>query len=144
MPRKVRELIRDLEKAGFRNRGGRGSHRNFVHPNVEKPVTIAGRPGADARHYQEKDRSPGNQGVSEVRVGAKYTKIVEWSDEDDCFIGSCPELFYGGCHGSDEKLVFSELCDIIEETIELYREDGKPLPEPLAGRDFVVTLQNVA
>ena len=30
MPRKVRQLIRDLERAGFVNRGGKGNHRNFV------------------------------------------------------------------------------------------------------------------
>ena len=45
--------------------------------------------------------------------GDKYVKLVEWSDEDGCFIGSCPELFYGGCHGSDAKSVFSELCELI-------------------------------
>jgi predicted RNase H-like HicB family nuclease len=45
--------------------------------------------------------------------GDKYLKIVEWSDEDGCFLGSCPELFYGGCHGSDPKSVFAELCEII-------------------------------
>ncbi len=54
MPRKVRELIKALEAAGFVNRGGKGGHRNFVHPTVAKPVTIAGRLGADAKHYQEK------------------------------------------------------------------------------------------
>jgi len=76
--------------------------------------------------------------------GVRYTKIVEWSDEDNCFIGSCPELFYGGCHGTDERSVFNELCDIVEEMIELYRQDGKHLPKPLSGRDFVVGLQKVA
>jgi predicted RNA binding protein YcfA (HicA-like mRNA interferase family) len=54
MPRKIRELIRDLERAGFVNRGGKGDHRNFVHPNVARPVTIDGKPGADAKEYQEK------------------------------------------------------------------------------------------
>lgn len=54
MPRKVRELIKDLEGAGFVNRGGKGDHRNFVHPKVAKPVTITGRTGADAKHYQER------------------------------------------------------------------------------------------
>ncbi len=52
MPPKVRELISELERAGFVNRGGKGSHRNFVHPKVAKPVTISGRPGDDAKHYQ--------------------------------------------------------------------------------------------
>ena len=52
MPRKVRELVADLERAGFVNRGGRGSHRNFVHPRAIKPVTISGKLGDDARRYQ--------------------------------------------------------------------------------------------
>lgn len=54
MPRTVRELIRDLERAGFANRGGKGSHRSFVHPNVARPVTIFGQEGDDALQYQEK------------------------------------------------------------------------------------------
>ncbi len=52
MPPKVRELVKNLEKAGFRNRGGKGSHRNFVHPSVSKPVTISGKLGDDAKKYQ--------------------------------------------------------------------------------------------
>ncbi len=54
MPRKIKELIRDLEKAGFENRGGKGSHRNFIHPLVLKPITISGKLGDDAKQYQEK------------------------------------------------------------------------------------------
>ena len=53
MPRKVRQLIADLEKAGFVDRGGKGSHRNFVHPKGPR-VTVSGKPGDDAYHYQEK------------------------------------------------------------------------------------------
>jgi predicted RNA binding protein YcfA (HicA-like mRNA interferase family) len=54
VPPKVRELIAELERAGFVDRGGKGSHRNFVHPNVAKPVTMSGAPGDDAQHYQER------------------------------------------------------------------------------------------
>jgi predicted RNA binding protein YcfA (HicA-like mRNA interferase family) len=54
MPRKVRELIKELKKANFVDRGGKGSHRNFVHSNVKKPITISGKPGDDALDYQEK------------------------------------------------------------------------------------------
>lgn len=54
MPRKIRELIADLKGAGFEDRGGKGSHRNFVHPNVAKPVTISGKAGDDAKKYQER------------------------------------------------------------------------------------------
>lgn len=52
MPPKIRELITELERAGFINRGGKGSHRNFVHQKPAKPLTISGRPGDDAKHYQ--------------------------------------------------------------------------------------------
>ncbi len=54
MPRKVKDLIRDLLAAGFVNRGGKGSHRNFLHPKCPYPVTISGRVGEDAKPYQEK------------------------------------------------------------------------------------------
>ena len=52
MPPKIRELIAELERAGFIDRGGKGSHRNFVHPKVPRPVTISGNPGDDAKQYQ--------------------------------------------------------------------------------------------
>ena len=76
--------------------------------------------------------------------GDKYVKLIEWSDDDGCFIGSCPELFYGGCHGDDPQAVFGELCQIVRETITLYKTDGKPLPKPLSGRDFVNAMQRIA
>ena len=52
MPPKIRELIAELERAGFKNRGGKGSHRNFVHPEISNPVTISGKLGEDAKNYQ--------------------------------------------------------------------------------------------
>jgi len=74
----------------------------------------------------------------------RYVRLVEWSDEDGCFIGSCPELFYGGCHGSDPRAVFDELCQIVEETVENYTRDGKPLPQPMSGKQFVNAMQSIA
>jgi predicted RNase H-like HicB family nuclease len=71
-------------------------------------------------------------------------KYVEWSDEDGCYIGSSPGLFLGGCHGDDERQVFEELCQIVDETIELYHQDGRPLPPPTSGRDLANSLQHVA
>lgn len=52
MPTKIRDLITELERAGFINRGGKGSHRNFIHSQVSKPITISGRLGDDAKHYR--------------------------------------------------------------------------------------------
>ncbi|MEW6235825.1 MAG: type II toxin-antitoxin system HicB family antitoxin [Candidatus Omnitrophota bacterium] len=79
-----------------------------------------------------------------MNQGDKYVKIVEWSDEDRCFIGSCPELFYGGCHGSDAKSVFAELCELVDETIKVYKQEDKPLPNAMSGRDFVNAMQRIA
>jgi predicted RNase H-like HicB family nuclease len=79
-----------------------------------------------------------------MKESAKYVKIVEWSDHDQCFVGSCPGLIYGGCHGDDEKQVFAELCSIVEEVIELYKKDNKPLPPPTSGRDYANKMLDVA
>lgn len=79
-----------------------------------------------------------------MKESALYAKIVEWSEEDQCFVGSAPNLLYGGCHGSDEKEVFAELCRIVDEAIELYHQEGKPLPAPTAGHDLANTLQQIA
>ena len=54
MPKKIRELIRDLQKAGFVDRGGKGSHRNFTHANGAK-ITLCGSLSHDAKRYQERD-----------------------------------------------------------------------------------------
>jgi len=52
VPQKIRELVAELERAGFVDRSGKGSHRNFVHPKLAKPLTMSGALGDDAKHYQ--------------------------------------------------------------------------------------------
>jgi predicted RNA binding protein YcfA (HicA-like mRNA interferase family) len=54
MPRRIRELVRDLERAGFVSRGGKGSHRNFEHPKGVR-ITLSGKEGDDAKRYQERE-----------------------------------------------------------------------------------------
>ena len=79
-----------------------------------------------------------------MRESARYIKVVEWSAEDGCHIGSCPGLFFGGCHGEDERAVFEEPCVIVEEAIALHHADGRPLPPPTAGRGLAERLQAAA
>jgi predicted RNase H-like HicB family nuclease len=79
-----------------------------------------------------------------MKDSARYLKIVEWSEEDGCYVGSAPGLLLGGCHGDDERQVFDELCRIVEEAIDLYRQGGKPLPPPTAGRDLGSRLPGAA
>jgi predicted RNA binding protein YcfA (HicA-like mRNA interferase family) len=66
VPKKIRELIKDLKKAGFVSRGGKGSHRNFEHPSGAK-FTVSGKEGDDALRYQEK-------GVREQIEASKKSK----------------------------------------------------------------------
>ena len=78
-----------------------------------------------------------------MKDSAKYVKIVEWSDEDQCYVGSSPGLIFGGCHGDDEREVFGELCRIVEEVVELFRKDVNLLPPATSGRDFANKMQSV-
>jgi predicted RNA binding protein YcfA (HicA-like mRNA interferase family) len=55
MPRKIRELMRDLLDAGFYEiPGGKGSHRKLAHARYPGAVTLSGKPGDDAKAYQER------------------------------------------------------------------------------------------
>ena len=71
-----------------------------------------------------------------MKKSDRYLKIVEWSEEDNCYIGSCPNLMFGGCHGDNEAEVYKELCAIVEENIILYEKDGKPLPPQTTGKEY--------
>jgi predicted RNase H-like HicB family nuclease len=74
---------------------------------------------------------------SEVKAkAAHFTKIVEWSEADGCFVGSAPPLIGPCCHGKDEAKVYTELCQIVEEWIEILETDGHRLPEPLDAKKF--------
>jgi predicted RNA binding protein YcfA (HicA-like mRNA interferase family) len=55
VPRKIRQLVADLQHAGFsRISGGKGSHRKFIHAKYPGFVLVSGHDGDDAQHYQEK------------------------------------------------------------------------------------------
>ena len=79
-----------------------------------------------------------------MKDSARYAKIVAWSEEDGCYVGTSPGLILGGVHGPDERAVFEELCRVVDEAIAIYREDGKPLPPPTAARGLVGRFQNTA
>jgi hypothetical protein len=79
-----------------------------------------------------------------MKESTRYAKIVEWSEEDRCFVGSSPGLIYGGCHGADERAVLGQLCHVVEEAIALCHKDGRPLPPATSGRDCANRMQNLA
>lgn len=79
-----------------------------------------------------------------MKAGDRYVKLVEWSDEDQCFVGTCPGLFFGGCHGPDAEAVFAELCDIVDETVASMQAEGRALPPLVTSRDLAELLRPVA
>jgi len=71
-----------------------------------------------------------------MRKSDQYLKIVEWSEEDQCYVGTCPGLMLGGVHGDNEAKVYKDLCQTVEEWIAIYEQDGEPLPEATAGKEY--------
>ncbi len=75
-----------------------------------------------------------------MNASARYVKLVEWSDEDQCFIGQCPGLIGPCCQGADEAQVYAELCQIVEEWIALLKQGSQPLPPATAGKQLAEKL----
>ena len=69
-----------------------------------------------------------------MKDSARYVKRVEWSDEDRCFVGSCPGVIGPCCHGDDEVAVYRELCGIVDEWLGIIRDEEGALPERTAAR----------
>lgn len=66
-----------------------------------------------------------------------YLKIVEWSEGDQCYVGTCPGLLTGGgIYGEDETAVYKDLCRYATEWIEIMERDGIPLPEATARKEY--------
>ena len=95
------------------------SGQRSVRPTAVRPPTKRG--GAAGRS------SPPDHG---------FVKIVEWSPEDGCYVGSAPPLVGRCCHGDEEADVFRQLCAVVEDWLEIYRREGRPLPTSLVGRRF--------
>lgn len=75
-----------------------------------------------------------------MKQSAQYLKIVEWSEEDQCFVGQCPGIIGPCCHGDDEARVYRDLCQIVEEWIKVMQDDGKPLPPATVGNNLAAKL----
>ncbi len=71
-----------------------------------------------------------------MKLSDNYLKIVQWSEEGGCYVGTCPGLIRGGVHGAEEAAVYRELCGAVEEAIELYQADHKPLPPATANKNY--------
>ncbi|RUT04432.1 hypothetical protein DSM106972_046600 [Dulcicalothrix desertica PCC 7102] len=63
-----------------------------------------------------------------------YSMVIEWSDEDSCYLVHLPEFPWQQYHTHGET--YEEAArhgqEVIESLIEWYQEQKKPLPEPIA------------
>ena len=66
-----------------------------------------------------------------MKADDRYLRFVRWSDEDQCYIGYCPGLYFGGvCHREQEEQAYADLCAIIRDEIAHRLAKGEILPEP--------------
>ncbi len=67
-----------------------------------------------------------------MKAEDKYLKFVKWSDEDNAYVGYCPDLFPFGavCHAVTEEEAFHQLVQLVREEVEDLQRDKKPLPAP--------------
>jgi hypothetical protein len=72
-----------------------------------------------------------------AKMKTDYLKFVQWSDEDNLYIGYCPDLFIGGaCYGKDERKVYAELCRLVADDLRQRRREKQSLPR----REVIVAL----
>jgi len=71
-----------------------------------------------------------------MKKADRYLKVVEWSEDDGCYVGTCPGIMGRGIHGDDELEVYQELCCAVAKAVEGYEADGRPLPPATANRKY--------
>lgn len=64
-----------------------------------------------------------------MKAHDQFHKWVEWSEEDQVYIGKCPDLITG-IHGDDPVRLYGELCEVVEEVIQHFASTGRALPRP--------------
>jgi hypothetical protein len=64
-----------------------------------------------------------------VKTSDQYHKWVEWSAEDQAYIGKCPDLITG-IHGDDPVRLYAELCEVVDDVVAHFESGGRPLPRP--------------
>ncbi len=63
----------------------------------------------------------------------KYTIIIQWSNEDKCYVVSLPDFtdtMQPCTHGDTYEEALKNAQEVLEMLISSYLEDGQPLPEP--------------
>jgi antitoxin HicB len=64
-------------------------------------------------------------------MNSHYTIIIQWSDEDNCYVVSLPEWGeFCHTHGDTYEEAVKNAQEVLEMLVESSLEDGTPLPEP--------------
>jgi hypothetical protein len=64
-----------------------------------------------------------------MKPSDRYHKWVQWSDEDQAYLGLCPDLITG-IHGHDPAKLYRELCEVVDDVIQHFESQGRQLPTP--------------
>jgi predicted RNase H-like HicB family nuclease len=94
-------------------------------------LILSGHDGEDARHYQEKQvRNAIYSRSQQMKPEDRYLKFVRWEDDDQLYVGYCPDLFpWGGvCHAKTEDEAFRQLRVLGQEEVAELQQSGKELP----------------
>ena len=70
------------------------------------------------------------------RLSVRYPRVIEWSEEDHCYVGSAPPLVGQCCHGTTEAKVAAQLAVIVEDLVQDVIEGKMPEPESPAGKSY--------
>ena len=69
-------------------------------------------------------------------VSLPYSFIIEWSDADECFLGSIVELERNMTCGQTREEVLSNLKEALVSYVATSLDNNMEIPEPLKIRDF--------
>ena len=61
-----------------------------------------------------------------MKKSDQYHKWAEWSEEDQTYIGKCPDVITG-IHGDDPVQLSRELCKVVEDVIHHFEHEGRML-----------------
>lgn len=64
-----------------------------------------------------------------MNLSDRYHKWIEWSEEDNAYLGRCPDVITG-IHGDDPIVLYQELCEVVEEVLVELQASKRDLPKP--------------
>ena len=70
------------------------------------------------------------------RLSARFPRLIEWSDEDRCFVGSAPPLVGQCCHGKTESAVVTQLAAIVDDLVQDMLDGKMPAPKSEPGKTY--------